>query len=67
MKKNMNFKSIDTVEAKNMAFNIGMIELISYWKCACPPKIIIKCGYVDEEQIKFWKKIYFHPFPEQVA
>ena len=64
MKKNMNFKSIDTVEAKNMAFNIGMIELISYWKCACPPKIIIKCGYVDEEQIKFWKKIYFHGLGE---
>lgn len=64
MKKKMNFKSIDTLEAKNMAFNIGMIELISYWKCACPPKIIIKCGYVDEEQIKFWKKIYFHGLGE---
>ncbi|MBR2703958.1 MAG: hypothetical protein IKE91_00625 [Clostridia bacterium] len=64
MKKNMSFKSINTAEAKNMAFNIGMIELISYWKCACPPKIIVKCGYVDEEQIKFWKKIYFHGLGE---
>ena len=64
LKKNMNFKSIDSVQAKNMAFNIGMIELISYWKCACPPKIILKCGYVDEEQKKFWKKIYFHGLGE---
>ena len=64
LKKNMSFKSIDSAEAKNMAFNIGMIELISYWKCACPPKIVLKCGYVDEEQKKFWKKIYFHGLGE---
>lgn len=64
LKKNMNFKSIDSAQAKNMAFNIGMIELISYWKCACPPKIVLKCGYVDEEQKKFWKKIYFHGLGE---
>ena len=59
LKKNMDFKSIETVEARNMAFNIGMIELISYWKSACPPNIVVKCGYLDEEQIRFWKKIYF--------
>lgn len=64
LKKNMNFKSIDSTQAKNMAFNIGMIELISYWKCACPPKIVLKCGYVDEEQKKFWKKIYFYGLGE---
>ena len=64
IKKNMNFKSIDTIEAKNMAFNIGMIELISYWKSACPTKIIVKCGKLDEEQIKFWKKIYFYGLGE---
>ena len=64
LKKNMKFKSINTIEAKNMAFNIGMIELISYWKSACPPKIIVKCGKLDEEQIKFWKKIYFYGLGE---
>ena len=64
LKKNMNFKSIDSTQAKNMAFNIGMIELISYWKCACPPKIVLKCGYVNEEQKMFWKKIYFHGLGE---
>lgn len=64
LKKNMNFKSIDSAQAKNMAFNIGMIELISYWKCVCPPKIVLKCGYVDEVQKKFWKKIYFHGLGE---
>ena len=30
LKKNMKFKSVYTAQAQNMAFNIGMIELISY-------------------------------------
>lgn len=64
LKKNMRFKSIDTPYAKNMAFNIGMIELISYWKSVCSPKIIIKCGYINEKQIAFWKKIYFYGLGE---
>ena len=64
LKKNMNFKSIDTIYAKNMAFNIGMIELISYWKCCCSPKIIVKCGFLDNNQINFWKKIYFYGLGE---
>ena len=64
LKKNMNFKSIHTDYAKNMAFNIGLIELINYWKCSCPPKIIIKCGYLNQEQIDFWKKIYFYGLGE---
>ncbi len=42
---------------KNMAFNLGLVELLSYWKAACPPKIIIKAGFLNEEQIKFWKKL----------
>ncbi len=64
LKKNMKFKSIDTVYAKNMVFNIGLIELISYWKCVCPPKVVIKCGYLDENQINWWKKIYYYGLGE---
>ncbi len=64
LKKNMNFKSIDTPYAKNMVFNIGMIELISYWKSVCTPKIIVKCGYLCQKQIDFWKKIYFYGLGE---
>src|SRR5690625_4599130 len=46
-KKKFKFKSISTQYAQNMIFHIGMIELISYWKCACSPKVVIKCGYLD--------------------
>ena len=45
-------------------FNIGMIELISYWKAACSPKVIVKPHMLDAEQINWWKKIYFHGLGE---
>ncbi|MBI2330365.1 UDP-N-acetylmuramoyl-L-alanine--D-glutamate ligase [Candidatus Daviesbacteria bacterium] len=41
----------------NLVFNLGMVELLSYWKAACPKQIIIKAGDLDEDQIKFWKKL----------
>lgn len=63
-KKQLNFKSINTPIAQNNIFNIGLIELISYWKCTCSPKIIIKCGYLNEEQINWWKKLYFYGLGE---
>ncbi len=39
-------------------FNLGMVELVSYWKCACPKKIYINCGSLDNYQIAWWKKLY---------
>lgn len=64
LKKNFKFKDINSIYSKNMVFNIGMIELISYWKCACPENVIIKCGKLTDEQIAFWKKLYFNGLGE---
>lgn len=63
-KKHINLKSIDSDYVRNIAFNMGMIEIISYWKSVCCPKIIIKCGKLNEEQINWWKKIYFYGLGE---
>ncbi len=52
-------ETIDT-----LVFNMGMIELISYWKCLCPPKVVVKCGSLSDSQIDFWKKIYFNGLGE---
>lgn len=41
----------------NLVFNLGMVELLSYWKATCSPKVIVKTGFLDEDQIKFWKKL----------
>jgi len=63
-KKRLNFKNINNEYVKNMVFHIGLIELISYWKSTCSPKIIIKCGYLNKEQIEWWKKLYFYGLGE---
>ena len=49
---------------KQLVFHIGLIELISYWKCTCSQNVIIKCGYLNEEQIKWFKKLYFYGLGE---
>lgn len=49
---------------ENIIFNIGMIELISYWKAACSPKIIVKAGILTDRQVAWWKKVYFNGLGE---
>jgi len=64
-KNQLNFKDIsDDSNFRLLAFNIGLVELISYWKAACPPKIIIQCGNIDEKQIAWFKKLYYYGLGE---
>ncbi len=60
------FVSENMSEAKlsNLIFHIGMIELLSYWKAACPPRIIIKPFHLNDEQVNWWKKLYFYGLGE---
>lgn len=50
--------------SKNIIFNIGMIELISYWKATCSKNVIIEAGFINDEQIKWFKKIYYYGLGE---
>lgn len=50
--------------AQYIIFNIGMAELVSYWKCACPKKVIVKTGMLTKEQCDWWKKLYFNGLGE---
>lgn len=64
-KKTFNFEyNITDPKLNNIIFNIGLIELISYWKCTCSPNIIIKAGFLDQKQISFWKKLYYNGLGE---
>ena len=56
-------KDIDDF-SEYLIFHIGLVELISYWKCVCPKKVIIKAGYINEEQINFFKKLYYYGLGE---
>lgn len=63
-KKNIKFESVNNDYIKYIAFNLGMVELISYWKCVCPKTVIIKCGYLDDYQINWFKKLYYYGLGE---
>ena len=58
------FEKLPKEFLENMIFNIGMVELISYWKAMVPPTVVVRNFLLDEEQIAFWKKIYFHGLGE---
>lgn len=47
-----------------IAFNIGMIELISYWKAFASPVVMVEAGGLTEKEIKFWQKLYFNGLGE---
>ena len=58
-KKDFCFKNLNTNIAKNIVFNIGMVEAISYFKATCSPQFIVECGFLNEEQIKWYEKLIY--------
>lgn len=63
-KKGLNNTDINKEYLNELVFHIGLIELVSYFKCTCSPNVIIKCGYLDSEQIKWFKKLYYYGLGE---
>lgn len=63
-KKDIKNKNIDSDLLSYLAFHIGMVELLSYWKCVCSKNIIVKCAYLSEEQINWFKKLYYNGLGE---
>lgn len=61
---NYHWDSLTPENIDNFLFHIGLIELISYWKAACSPEIIIKPFNLNEEQVQWWKKTYYHGLGE---
>lgn len=64
------YPTLELKEFKNdtftnyLIFHIGLVELISYWKCTCSKNVIIKAGYLDSDQITFFKKLYYYGLGE---
>lgn len=56
--------AFDSPRAQQMVFSLGMVELISYWKCSCPPQVNVLCGALDDDDVYFWKKLYYHGLGE---
>lgn len=58
------YQELSTPAVENLVFHIGLIELISYWKAACPLEVRILPHSMTNGQLDFWKKIYWHGLGE---
>lgn len=51
-------------DIENFAFHLGLVESISYWKAACSPRLIIKAGQLNEQQVIWWHDLFIHGLGE---
>ncbi len=57
-------KILDNKVLQNLVFNLGIVEAISYWKSTFSKNFIIECGYLNEEQKSFFKKLFYNGLGE---
>ena len=62
--RNCPAESLYTSNIKAALFNLGMIEIASYYKACCSPRIIVRAGALNEEQLSFWKKLIYRGLGE---
>lgn len=53
----LSLKKIGDRVLNNLVFHLGLMEIPSYWKATCSRKIIIEAGYLNKDQIKWWKDL----------
>ena len=58
------WESIPEEVLQFLAFQIGMTELVSYWKIACPKRVVVKPFALTESQKRFWRKLYYNGLGE---
>lgn len=56
--------NMDKEFIEKLVFNIGLLEIVSYWKATVAPKLIINCGNITDKQKEFFRKIYYHGLGE---
>lgn len=49
---------------KELVFNLGMVEAISYYKCVCPKVVEVECGSLSLNQISWWRKLFYNGLGE---
>ena len=60
----LSFSHLSKEKLDLLVFNMGMVELISYWKAFCSPRVVIKPYALREKQIEFFKKLYYNGLGE---
>lgn len=58
------WETIPKEQLEVLAFHIGMVELVSYWKLACPKTIVVKPFDLKLCQKKWWRHLYYNGLGE---
>ena len=59
LKKGFKWKHLESNILRNLVFNLGMVEAISYFKATCSKEFEIKCGRLDNTQAKWFRKLFY--------
>lgn len=57
-------RDVDTRILNRLVFSLGMVEVISYYKCVCPKVVNIECGSLSDCQKNWWKKLFYNGLGE---
>lgn len=49
---------------KPFVFNLGLVEMLSYWKTACCPRIYSKAGFLSDSQRRWWHELLINGLGE---
>ena len=55
---------IDESSLDPYLFHLGMVEILSYWKAACPPRVVIDGYHLTEEERSWWQDLFIHGLGE---
>jgi hypothetical protein len=58
---------LDAIPSSTLAeyvFQIGLVEMLSYWKAFCSPRIQVEAGPLNQEQIEWWHHLLINGLGE---
>jgi hypothetical protein len=50
-------EQLPTTTLENLVFHLGLVEMLSYWKAACSPEIVVRAGALNAKQIAWWSEL----------
>ena len=53
------WESFPREQLETLVFHIGMVEMISYWKMACPKTVVVKPFDLKLCQKKWWRHLFY--------
>ena len=51
-------------QLETFLFPLGLVDLISYWKCTCSPRVRIDVGGLTAHQQAWWRNLFFQGLGE---